>query len=60
MTPHTIKADPETVQEIVRITTGKCFDWAQGAIAETMAAVAAELAVTAVSVKHEIATEEQA
>jgi len=59
MAPHTIKADAQTVEAIVDLATGKCFDWAQGAIAETMAEVAASLTVKAVTIKHEIATEDQ-
>lgn len=57
MAPHTIKADPETVDTIVDLTTSKCFDWAQGAIPETMAEVAARLAVNAVALQYEVATE---
>lgn len=50
--------DQETVDEIVDLAIGKCFDWAQGSIAETVAAVAAELTVKAVTIKHEMTGEE--
>lgn len=46
--------DPETVEQIVEIATGKCFDWAQDSIAETMALVAAILAGKSVAIKHEL------
>lgn len=49
---------PATVEYIVEITTSKCFDWAQGCIAETMAAVAAKLAEDAVVISREIAMED--
>jgi hypothetical protein len=50
--------DQETVREIVTLTAGKCFDWAQESIAETMAAVAAELARKAVTIRYEMDQEE--
>lgn len=57
MTPKP-QPNPETVSSIVDIATSKCFDWAQsdgtGAIAETMAAVAAALTENAVALKHEL------
>lgn len=49
--------DPDTVAQIVDLATGKCFDWAQGSIAETMAAVAAQLTTDAVNLKHELMEE---
>lgn len=51
------EADPATVATIVDIATAKCFDWGQGAIAETMAAVAAELTKTAVIISRETTEE---
>lgn len=53
------KTDRETVQQITDLASGKCFDWAQGSIAETMAAVAANLATLSVAIKHETMMEEQ-
>ena len=50
--------DESTVKQIVDIATGKCFDWAQGSIAETMAAVAAQLTTTAVTIRRELDQEE--
>lgn len=52
--------DPNVVDSIVDICVGKCFDWAQGSIAETMAAVAARLPEKAVGIKHEIMLEDLA
>lgn len=56
--PQRGKPEQGTVDEIVQITTGKCFDWAQGCIAETMAAVAARLTEDAVVCSREIALED--
>jgi hypothetical protein len=52
------KANPDTVDEIVNLCVQRCFDWAQGSIAETMAAVAAKLPEKAVDIKHEIMEED--
>lgn len=52
--------DQETVDSIVDVAESKCFDWAQSSgtdIADTMAAVAARLAVQAVTIKHEMMVE---
>lgn len=56
MTSKELHPEPnqETVQQIVGLATSKCFDWAQGAIPETMAAVAAQLAKSAVVTQREI------
>jgi hypothetical protein len=52
------KPDQDTVDQIVDIASGKCFDWAQEAIAETMAAVAAALTIRAVTTRREIDQDE--
>lgn len=52
------EVNQETVDAIVDIATSKCFDWAQGSIAETMAAVAADLTIKAVDIKHEVIQED--
>lgn len=53
MTPKP-QPDEATVDQITDLAVGKCFDWAQGCIAETMAAVAGELAIKAIAIKHEL------
>lgn len=56
--PPKPQADPITVETIVGLTASKCFDWGQGRVAETMAAVAAQLARDAVVLKHELLVDE--